>query len=138
MSGEPLEADDRIRFCVNSSDVMGTSLLGLVDVPVQDVMDTDDGIFAKALTLCNSKNEEDKSRGTLHVLIAYGESKLPEIQVQTAPGGKQRNRSGSLPAVTRNIKKEALSSDDVETIKDSPKKKPKRKGSVHFDGEKEK
>jgi len=115
LANESLENDDRIRFCVHSDDMIGSSLMGLADVEVADIVDSDDGIFSKALPLLNSKAEEDKARGNLHVLIGYGDAKLPEIMAQS---GGVRVRSGTVSARGKygssEIAKNAISSDDIE------------------------
>ena len=133
MSGEPLEADDRIRFCVHSSDMVGSSLLGLADVEVEDVINSEEGVYSQVLPLLNSKGEEDKARGNLHVLIAFGDAKLPEIQL---PAGA-RARGNTLPSRNSEIGKNAMSSDDIEVAQTvsksgsvSTKKKKKKKNSI--------
>jgi len=132
MSGEPLEADDRIRFCVHSSDMVGSSLLGLADVEVEDVINSEEGVYSQVLPLLNSKGEEDKARGNLHVLIAFGDAKLPEIQL---PAGA-RARGNTLPSRNSEIGKNAMSSDDIEAAQTVSKsgsvstKKKKKKNSI--------
>jgi len=98
MSGEPLESDDTIRFTVHSSDMVGSSLLGIAELEVDEIINSDDGMCPKVLTLLNAKGDEDKPQGDLHVLVAYGDAKLPEVQVtprETSPRDELK-KSGEL------------------------------------------
>jgi len=86
MSGQPLESGDLIRFIVKNASLGPGSVLnpvlGQADVDVGEVMKNVDGVTTKALPLVNLRGQADKARGTLHVLIGYGDAKLPEIQKQ--------------------------------------------------------
>jgi len=139
MAGEPLEEEDRIRFCIKTGDMVGSSVLGIADVEVEDIIEAADGIYAKALSLRNAKNEEDKTRGQLHVLIAYGDSQLPEISVQGSGAIASRNRSGSLPSTNKNVSPKT-SADDLEKKNAKPVQKKKtsfKKGSSSSDDSEE-
>ena len=87
MANEPLEAADNLQFTV----YLGRSAVGVCKVPVQEVIDSKDGVHAADLPLQSpKKKEDDKERGTLRLLLAYSNAQLPPIPEAASPRKKSK------------------------------------------------
>lgn len=113
--------------------MLGSSVLGMCELSVQDIID--DGVINKKLKLLNSRKQEDKPRGKLHIMTSYGsESQLPPISPRgNSPRGGDSSgkiRSGTLPSTKKEIEpkpRDVKSSDDI-ALQDKKKGDTKKKG----------
>jgi len=123
LAGEPVEPHDTLQFVMYNSDRLGSSVLGTCELYVQDIIDQ--VVINQKLPLLDSRMQEDKSRGKLHIMAVHGnESQLPPIKAESAADA--RSRSGTLPTKKKKLSPRGgiKSSDDIglEKAKLSPRK----------------